>query len=118
MWWVAVGVGLNILLRPGVANAPGPGSTLIKSPSLPKIPTTRLPGIAANFGEDGVIYILRVPKEIAIPPLGWQGLQQESEFIILNSVPSGSIVKVIPANRVAPILVDEAGLLVPGPGVP
>lgn len=82
------------------------------------IPATRLPGIAANFGEDGVIYILRVPKGIAIQPLGWQGLQQESEFIILNSVPSGSIVKVIPASRVAPILVDEAGMLVPGPGVP
>jgi hypothetical protein len=82
------------------------------------IPTTRLPGIAANFGEDGVIYILRVPKDMAIVPLGWQGLQLESEFIILNSVPSGSIVKVIPASRIAPIMVDDSGLLVPGAGVP
>lgn len=82
------------------------------------IPTTRLPGIASNFGEEGVIYILRVPKDMAIVPLGWQGLQLESEFIILNSVPSGSIVKVIPASRIAPIMVDEAGLLVPGVGVP
>jgi hypothetical protein len=82
------------------------------------IPTTRLPGIAANFGEDGVIYILRVPRDSAILPIGWQGLQLENEFIILNSVPSGSIVKVIPASRVSPILVDDSGLLIPGAGVP
>lgn len=82
------------------------------------IPTTRLPGIAANFGDEGVIYILRVPKDSAILPLGWQGLQLESEYVILNSVPSGSIIKVIPASRVAPLLVDEAGLLVPGAGLP
>jgi hypothetical protein len=43
------------------------------------IPTTRLPGIASN---SGVIYILRVPKDVAIMPLGWRGLQLESEFII------------------------------------
>lgn len=82
------------------------------------IPTTRLPGIAANFGEEGVIYILRVPKDMAIVPLGWQGLQLESEYIILNSVPSGSIMKVIPARSIAPLMVDDAGLLVPGVGAP
>jgi hypothetical protein len=82
------------------------------------IPTTRLPGIAANFGDEGVIYILRVPQETAILPIPWQGLALESEYIILNSVPSGSIMRVIPASRISPIVVNDSGLLVPGTGVP
>jgi hypothetical protein len=36
--------------------------------------------------------------------------------VIFNSVPSGSILKVIPASRVAPILVDGSGLRVRGTG--
>jgi hypothetical protein len=80
------------------------------------IPATRLPGIAANFGEEGVIYVIRMPKSAAISPMGWQGLQLESEYIILNRVPPQSIVEAIPANRVAPIMVNEQGLLVPGVG--
>jgi len=78
------------------------------------IPTTRVPGIAANFGEQGVIYVLRVPSASAVSPVGWAGLQLENELIILNSVPSGSIVQTISASRVAPLLVNESGLLVPG----
>jgi len=78
------------------------------------IPTTSIPGIAANFGEEGVIYVIRMPRSMAIPPLGWQGLQLENEFVILNQVPAGSIVRVIPAQRVAPLMVNESGLLVPG----
>src|SRR5690606_13186478 len=37
LWWVAVGVGVYILLRPGVANAPGPRSTLVRGPSPAQI---------------------------------------------------------------------------------
>jgi hypothetical protein len=78
------------------------------------IPTTRIPGIAANFGDEGVIYVLRVPASSAITPMGWQGLQLENEYVILNQVPSGSVVKAIPASQVAPLMVDHAGRLVPG----
>jgi hypothetical protein len=34
------------------------------------IPTTRIPGIAARFGDEGVIYIIRVPRELAVRPMG------------------------------------------------
>lgn len=78
------------------------------------IPTTRLPGIAANFGEEGVIYVIRIPRNAAILPQGWQGLQLENEYVILNRVPSDSVVQMIPASRVAPLTVDDMGLLVPG----
>jgi hypothetical protein len=82
------------------------------------IPTTRLPGIAANFGEEGVVYVLRMPRGLALEAVGWQGLAIEKEYVILNSVPSGSIVRVIPASQLAPITVNEAGLLVPGTRLP
>ena len=78
------------------------------------IPTTRVPGIAANFARQGTIYVIRVPQNAAIPPQGWQGLALEHEFIILNQVPPGSVVQAIPASRVAPLMVNESGLLVPG----
>jgi hypothetical protein len=78
------------------------------------IPTTRIPGIAANFGEEGVIYIVRMPSSSVIAPQGWQGLTLESEHIILNSVPAGSVVKTIPASRISPILINDSGLIVPG----
>jgi hypothetical protein len=55
-----------------------------------------------------------MPVGQAISPLGWSGLQLENEYIILNQVPSGSIVRAIPAQRVAPLMVDESGLLIPG----
>jgi Domain of unknown function (DUF4157) len=78
------------------------------------IPTSRIPGIAANFGEEGIIYIIRVPSSSAIAPMGWQGLALESEHVILNSVPPGGVVKTIPASRISPILINESGLIVPG----
>ena len=81
------------------------------------IPTSRMPGIAANFGakaDDAVVYVIRVPRGLAIEPQGWQGLHLEDEFIILNQVPPGGIVNMIPASRIAPLVVDEFGLLTPG----
>lgn len=78
------------------------------------IPTTRIPGIAAQFGDEGVIYVIRVPQGAAILPRGWQGLQMENEHIILNRVPPRGVVNAIPASRVAPLTVDANGLLAPG----
>ena len=78
------------------------------------IPTTTLPGIAAHFGPEGVIYTIRMPKTGAIVPNGWGGLTAENEVIIFNQVPKDSIVHMFPAKRVAPLTVDENGLLAPG----
>lgn len=78
------------------------------------IPTTRIPGIAANFGEGGIIYIIRVPRNLAVSPMSWQGLALENEFVILNQVPQGAVVQTIQASRVAPLMVDPNGQLVPG----
>jgi hypothetical protein len=89
---------------PGMAGL-GPGSV--------GIPTTRLPGIAAGFGDDGVIYVIRVPRGAAIAPRPWQGLHMEDEYIILNQVPPGSIIQAIPAKRVAPLTIDDNSLLAP-----
>ncbi len=78
------------------------------------IPTTGIPGIAGSFGEAGVIYVLRVPKSVAVRPIPWQGLELEDEWTIFNKVPPGGIVKVIPANQIAPLRVDDRGLLTLG----
>src|SRR5262245_30351836 len=51
------------------------------------IPTSRIPGIAANFAKDGVIYVIRVPQSVAIRPRIWPHLAAEQEHIILNQVP-------------------------------
>lgn len=96
---------------PPFAAPPGLGGVPLGSAG---IPASGIPGIAANFGDTGVIYIIRMPSSLAIRPLGWQGLELENEFVILNQVPAGSIVSMIPAQRVAPLLVNESGLLVPG----
>ncbi len=37
VWFIAAGAGLYVLLRPGVANAPGPGDTVQPSPSAGQI---------------------------------------------------------------------------------
>lgn len=78
------------------------------------IPTSRFSGIAANFGDEGAIYVIRFPRTAAIRPLGWQNLRMENEFVILNQVPPNTIVKVIPAHRVTPIRIDDMGRMVPG----
>jgi Domain of unknown function (DUF4157) len=77
------------------------------------IPTTSLPGIAAGFAKDGVVYVLRVPRSEVIRPIIWQGLELEFEHTILSRVPPGSIVKMLPVSRIAPLNVNEMGQLVP-----
>jgi hypothetical protein len=78
------------------------------------IPTSGLPGISSDFARASTIYVIRVPKSLAIRPLGWQGLRLEDELVILNQVPPGAIVQKMPASLVAPLRVDASGLLVPG----
>jgi len=93
----------NFLAPKGLANL-RPGSV--------GIPTTRLPSIASNFADNGVIYIVRVPKSMAHVPHGWQGLAAESEHVIFNQIPNGSIISVIPAKSVGPLKVDQFGKLI------
>lgn len=76
------------------------------------IPTTRIPSIASGFADDGVIYVIRVPKSMAHVPHGWQGLAAESEHVIFNQIPNGSIISVIPAKSVGPLKVDQFGQLI------
>jgi hypothetical protein len=80
------------------------------------IPTTTLPGIASGFakGSEGVVYVIRMPKNQMIRANGWQGLKVEYEHVVFNEIPSGSIVRVIPAKQISPLTVNERGQLVPG----
>ena len=76
--------------------------------------SSAIPGIASGFAGDGVIYILRLPRNAVVIPEPWQLLEQEMERTIFNSLPPGSIVRVIPARQVAPLMVNENGLLAQG----
>lgn len=81
------------------------------------IPTTRLPGVAASFagsGADGTVYILRMPTGAAIKPVPWHNKVLEDEWIILDRIPPGSVVKTMPARQLGPLMVDPDGRLIPG----
>jgi hypothetical protein len=77
------------------------------------IPTTRVPGVAASFGGDSVVYVIRLPKSAAIKVPKW-GLSVENEWIVLHEIPQDAIVRVIPASRIPPLTADGSGRLVPG----
>jgi hypothetical protein len=78
------------------------------------IPTTTIPGIAARFaGDRGVVYVIRVPRNLVVRPIPWPHLVAEDEHVIFNQIPAGSVVQVIPADEVPPLLVNGDGLLVP-----
>ncbi len=98
--------------RPLTSTAFGPAELLGERVGAAGIPTTQLPGVAANFGESGVMYIIRIPKGAAIKVPPW-GLAAEHEWIILNQIPKEFIIDVIPAARVPALTVNEAGLLIP-----
>lgn len=76
------------------------------------IPTTRIPGVAANFGDSGVVYIVRVPQGSAIRVPEW-GLAVENEWVVLNQIPEEWIVGILPASRIPALQVNPGGLLVP-----
>ena len=75
------------------------------------IPATRLPGVASNFGDDGIVYIIRIPKDAAIKVPQW-GLAVENEWVILNQVPKGSVVGYMPPSKIPTLEVNEAGQLI------
>lgn len=77
------------------------------------IPTTRIPGIAANFGDNGVVYVIRLPRTAAIRVPRW-GLAVENEWVVLNEIPQESIVQIVPARRLPALEVNDAGRLILG----
>jgi hypothetical protein len=86
-------------------------------PGAAGIPATTIQAIAAGFGRNGVVYVIRVPKTLPIRPerVFAPIYAAEDEYIFLNEVPPGSIIRAIPADRIPPLKVDDAaGLLVPG----
>ena len=77
------------------------------------IPTTRLPNVAADFaqGSEGVIYVLRVPKKMAIDagPHGWPKMSElEQEFVIFHQIPNGMVVRTMGPGGVGPLKFDFA----------
>ena len=72
------------------------------------IPATRIPGVAANFGDEGVVYIIRAPRHGAVQVPQW-GLAVENEWVILNQIPEEWIVGTMPAARVPALTVDPGG---------
>ncbi len=77
------------------------------------IPTTRIPGIAADFGGEGVVYLIRLPRSAAIQVPQW-GLAVENEYVILNQVGRDAVIEAIPASRIPALTVNETGQLVLG----
>jgi hypothetical protein len=77
------------------------------------IPMTRIPGVAANFGDGAVVYIIRLPKSAVIQVPQW-GLSVENEWVILNQVPPGSVIDAVPAASIPSLTVDASGRLIPG----
>jgi len=94
----------DMLAPPGMGNLPLGAAG---------IPTTRIPGLAANFGESGVVYLIRLPKEALIRVPEW-GLSVENEFVVLNAIPPGSVVGTVRATSLPALEADEAGRLVLG----
>jgi hypothetical protein len=72
------------------------------------IPTTRLPGVAAHFGE--TVYVIRLPKEAVIQVPRW-GLAVENEHVILNQIPKTAQVGTIPAKALPKMTVNPSGRL-------
>src|ERR1700728_612952 len=72
------------------------------------IPTTRLPNLAASFGQKGVVYIIRLPKSVAIRVPPW-GLAVEHEYVILNQIPREAVVGTIPLSKIPPLEVGSGG---------
>jgi hypothetical protein len=95
---------------PGPYTLPGFGG---KPLGAAGIPTTRIPGIAANFPEGGVVYLIRLPRSAAIQVPHW-GLSVENEWVVLNQIPRGSVISAVPATSIPALEVDASGRLVPG----
>ena len=75
------------------------------------IPTTRIPGIASGFGDEGVVYVIRLPQDAAIRVPQW-GLSLENEWVVLNQLPEGSVVNVLRPSSIPGLTLDEAGRMI------
>lgn len=75
------------------------------------IPATRLPNVAADFapGPTGVIYVLRVPKNVPvkIDQGGW-GAQSavEQEYVFFHQIPSGYVARTLSPKGIGPLRYD------------
>jgi hypothetical protein len=67
--------------------------------------------VASNFGETGVVYIIRAPRTGAIQVPPW-GLSVENEWIILHQVPDDWMVGTISPSRIPALEASETGGLV------
>jgi hypothetical protein len=99
----------NELPVPGALAPPGLGGQPLGGVG---IPTTRLPNIAADFAQTptGVIYVLRVPKGLAVPAAqgGWGQMSAlEQEWVIFHQLPNGTVVRVLPPNAAPPLRFDS-----------
>jgi hypothetical protein len=77
------------------------------------IPMSGTPGIAAHFGESGVVYLIRLPKEAVVKVPPW-GLALENEYAVFHKLPEGAIVDIFPASRIPALKLDGAGRLITG----
>lgn len=87
------------------------------APLIPSlgIPTTTFPGVAAapSFGgQNGVIYIVRMPRNTTIRAQGWPDLRYENEHIAFNRIPPGSVVQIIDPRRIPPIYMNGSVLTI------
>lgn len=110
LWWVAIGVGLYILIRPGVANAPGLSSPIIKSPSLTQIGFESIalfviPGGAISLaGRLGIGFLGSMAFAGAIGNVSFRGVQD-----VANGASSPPLLYLFDATTGAII-----GFVVPG----
>ena len=81
------------------------------------IPTTRLPNIAADFAQpSGVIYVLRLPKGMAVPAAGggWGQMSAlEQEWVVFHQIPNGMVVRTLPLTAASPLRFDFSPTLGP-----
>jgi hypothetical protein len=80
------------------------------------IPTSRIPGVAADYGPGGLVYVIRLPKGSIFRVDPWQGLAVENEWVALNQIPRGAIVDAVPTSRLTSLVASERGGLVLGNG--
>ncbi|HYN56446.1 MAG TPA: DUF4157 domain-containing protein [Motilibacterales bacterium] len=81
------------------------------------IPSTRLPNIAADFAQPtGVIYVMRLPKGMAVPAAGggWGQMSAlEQEWVVFHQIPNGMVVRTLPASAASPLRFDYSSTLGP-----
>jgi hypothetical protein len=85
-WWVIpVAVGVYILLRPSVANAPAPGDEVFESPSLPQIVGEALVlfalpgGIVRGLGQLGYGVVASYAVSGGVTSVAYRGVQDVGE---------------------------------------